>query len=195
MVADYTVSDQTEVIKVSAQGRRTRDVPMPSPLGVFGVVRGRQRTLRSGKGRETRPPSLTFETLARMEPYPVIETGIALITAPIIAAFARATATSKDEDRALFVQRTLIDSGVLYEGVRTALHNQTFGVAIHEAEWRVVDLLIVLEPGRCEVVYGNYDTYELLRANRDADSIAAHLATIILQALRETMADDWVVQN
>jgi ATP-binding cassette, subfamily F, member 3 len=31
---------------------------------------------------------------------------------------------------------------------------------------RVVDLLIVLEPGRCEVVYGNYDTFELLRANR-----------------------------
>ncbi len=35
----------------------------------------------------------------------------------------------------------------------------------------------------------------LLRANRDADSIAAHLATIILQALRETMADAWVVRN
>jgi ATP-binding cassette subfamily F protein 3 len=31
---------------------------------------------------------------------------------------------------------------------------------------RVVDLLIVLETGRCEVVYGNYDTFELLRANR-----------------------------
>jgi len=31
---------------------------------------------------------------------------------------------------------------------------------------RVVDLLIVLEPGRCEVVYGNYDMYEALRANR-----------------------------
>ncbi len=31
---------------------------------------------------------------------------------------------------------------------------------------RVVDLLIVLEPTRSEVVYGNYDTYELLRANR-----------------------------
>jgi ATP-binding cassette subfamily F protein 3 len=33
---------------------------------------------------------------------------------------------------------------------------------------RVVDLLIVIEPGRIEVVYGNYDTYELLRANREA---------------------------
>jgi ATP-binding cassette, subfamily F, member 3 len=32
---------------------------------------------------------------------------------------------------------------------------------------RVVDLLIVLEPGRCEVVYGNYDTYETLRAARE----------------------------
>ncbi|MCE9532852.1 MAG: ABC-F family ATP-binding cassette domain-containing protein [Planctomycetes bacterium] len=32
---------------------------------------------------------------------------------------------------------------------------------------RVVDLLIVLEPGRCEVVYGNYDMYEALRANRE----------------------------
>jgi ATP-binding cassette subfamily F protein 3 len=31
---------------------------------------------------------------------------------------------------------------------------------------RVVDLLIVLETGRSEVVYGNYDTYELLRAAR-----------------------------
>lgn len=31
---------------------------------------------------------------------------------------------------------------------------------------RVCDLLIVLENGRSEVVYGNYDTYELLRANR-----------------------------
>jgi ATP-binding cassette, subfamily F, member 3 len=31
---------------------------------------------------------------------------------------------------------------------------------------RVVDLLVVLEPGRCEVVYGNYDTYELLKAAR-----------------------------
>lgn len=35
----------------------------------------------------------------------------------------------------------------------------------------------------------------LLRANRDDDSIAAHLATIMLQALRETMADEWVVRN
>lgn len=33
---------------------------------------------------------------------------------------------------------------------------------------RVVDLLIVMDPGRIEVVYGNYDTYELLRANREA---------------------------
>jgi ATP-binding cassette subfamily F protein 3 len=33
---------------------------------------------------------------------------------------------------------------------------------------RVVDLLIVLEgDGRCEVVYGNYDTYELLRQARE----------------------------
>jgi ATP-binding cassette, subfamily F, member 3 len=31
---------------------------------------------------------------------------------------------------------------------------------------RVCDLLVVLENGRCEVVYGNYDTYELLRASR-----------------------------
>ena len=31
---------------------------------------------------------------------------------------------------------------------------------------RVVDLLIVLDHGTCEVVYGNYDTYELLRAAR-----------------------------
>jgi ATP-binding cassette subfamily F protein 3 len=31
---------------------------------------------------------------------------------------------------------------------------------------RVVDLLIVLEDGRSEVVYGNYDTYELLRSAR-----------------------------
>lgn len=35
----------------------------------------------------------------------------------------------------------------------------------------------------------------LLRANRDAGPIAAHLATIMLQALRETMADDWLVRN
>ena len=32
---------------------------------------------------------------------------------------------------------------------------------------RVVDLLIVLEDGRSEVVYGNYDTYELLRQARE----------------------------
>jgi len=38
---------------------------------------------------------------------------------------------------------------------------------------RVVDLLIVLETGRCEVVYGNYDTYELLRANRASAQKAA----------------------
>jgi ATP-binding cassette, subfamily F, member 3 len=31
---------------------------------------------------------------------------------------------------------------------------------------RVVDVLIVMEPGRVEVVYGNYDTYLLLEANR-----------------------------
>jgi ATP-binding cassette subfamily F protein 3 len=35
---------------------------------------------------------------------------------------------------------------------------------------RVVDVLVVLEPGRCEVVYGNYDTYELLRSSRDESS-------------------------
>ncbi|MEO2091049.1 MAG: hypothetical protein ABGY75_16380 [Gemmataceae bacterium] len=34
---------------------------------------------------------------------------------------------------------------------------------------RVADLLVVFEPsGRVEVVYGNYDTYELLRAGREA---------------------------
>ncbi len=33
---------------------------------------------------------------------------------------------------------------------------------------RVVDLLIVIEVGRIEVVYGNYDTYELLRSAREA---------------------------
>jgi hypothetical protein len=35
----------------------------------------------------------------------------------------------------------------------------------------------------------------LLRAKHEADPIAAHLATIILQALRETMADEWIVRN
>jgi ATP-binding cassette subfamily F protein 3 len=33
---------------------------------------------------------------------------------------------------------------------------------------QVADLLIVFEGGRTEVVYGNYDTYELLRAGREA---------------------------
>ena len=37
---------------------------------------------------------------------------------------------------------------------------------------RVADLLIVLEPGKVEVVYGNYDTYELLRATREAEEAA-----------------------
>jgi ATP-binding cassette, subfamily F, member 3 len=32
---------------------------------------------------------------------------------------------------------------------------------------RVADLLVVLEPSHCEVVYGNYDTYERLRASRE----------------------------
>ncbi len=32
---------------------------------------------------------------------------------------------------------------------------------------RVADLLIVFEPNRVEMVYGNFDTYELLRANRE----------------------------
>ncbi len=32
---------------------------------------------------------------------------------------------------------------------------------------RVADLLIVFEPHRCEMVYGNFDTYERLRANRE----------------------------
>src|SRR5205085_6973705 len=35
---------------------------------------------------------------------------------------------------------------------------------------RVVDLLIVLEDGSSEVVYGNYDTYELLRQSREKAS-------------------------
>jgi ATP-binding cassette, subfamily F, member 3 len=35
---------------------------------------------------------------------------------------------------------------------------------------RVVDLLVVLEGnGRCQVVHGNYDTYERMRARREAD--------------------------
>ena len=33
---------------------------------------------------------------------------------------------------------------------------------------RVADMLIVVDDGKAEVVYGNYDTYELLRANRAA---------------------------
>jgi len=35
---------------------------------------------------------------------------------------------------------------------------------------RVADLLIVLENGEAEVVHGNYDTYELLRAAREAET-------------------------
>ncbi len=38
---------------------------------------------------------------------------------------------------------------------------------------RVTDLLIVFEGGKVEVVYGNYDTYELLRAAREADAAKA----------------------
>jgi ATP-binding cassette subfamily F protein 3 len=36
----------------------------------------------------------------------------------------------------------------------------------------VADLLIVMEPGKVEVVYGNYDLYESLRATRDAEEAA-----------------------
>ncbi len=39
---------------------------------------------------------------------------------------------------------------------------------------RVADLLIVFEDGRTEVVYGNYDTYELLRAARERDAKSAN---------------------
>ncbi len=44
---------------------------------------------------------------------------------------------------------------------------------------RVVDLLIVFEPNRIEMVYGNFDTYELLRANREnaAKEVAEKAAT------------------
>jgi ATP-binding cassette, subfamily F, member 3 len=43
---------------------------------------------------------------------------------------------------------------------------------------RVVDLLIVFEPsGRVEVVYGNYDTYELLRAGREAAGYSRQTGT------------------
>jgi ATP-binding cassette subfamily F protein 3 len=36
----------------------------------------------------------------------------------------------------------------------------------------VSDLLIVMEPGKVEVVYGNYDLYESLRATREAEEAA-----------------------
>ncbi|HKB02805.1 MAG TPA: ABC-F family ATP-binding cassette domain-containing protein [Gemmataceae bacterium] len=36
----------------------------------------------------------------------------------------------------------------------------------------VADLLIVMEPGRVEAVYGNYDLYESLRATREAEEAA-----------------------
>jgi ATP-binding cassette, subfamily F, member 3 len=36
----------------------------------------------------------------------------------------------------------------------------------------VSDLLVVMEPGRVEVVYGNYDLYESLRATREAEEAA-----------------------
>jgi ATP-binding cassette, subfamily F, member 3 len=36
----------------------------------------------------------------------------------------------------------------------------------------VADLLIVMEPGKVEVVYGNYDLYESLRATREAEEAA-----------------------
>src|SRR5262249_34299322 len=36
----------------------------------------------------------------------------------------------------------------------------------------VADLLIVMEPGRVEVVYGNYELYESLRATREAEEAA-----------------------
>jgi ATP-binding cassette subfamily F protein 3 len=36
----------------------------------------------------------------------------------------------------------------------------------------VADLLIIMEPGKVEVVYGNYDLYESLRATREAETAA-----------------------
>ena len=43
---------------------------------------------------------------------------------------------------------------------------------------RVVDLLIVLEPNRCEVVYGNYDTYELLHESRERGESESDAANV-----------------
>ena len=40
----------------------------------------------------------------------------------------------------------------------------------------VCDLLIVMEPGRVEMVYGNYDLYESLRATREAEEAAERKA-------------------
>jgi ATP-binding cassette, subfamily F, member 3 len=47
-------------------------------------------------------------------------------------------------------------------------HEGTVIVVSHDRYFlnRVVDVLIVMEPGRVEVVYGNYDTFLLLEANR-----------------------------
>lgn len=142
MAEDYTISDQgRQALAVSNAGRKTVDIPMV--VGQLRATRGsRVRATGKNAGAETRPPMLSLDQLARMETYPVIQMGLALVIAPVVAQFARATATCDDPARAAFVQRALIDSGVLYEGARTALHNQVFGVAIHETEWRSVHLTV-----------------------------------------------------
>ena len=55
---------------------------------------------------------------------------------------------------------------------------------------RVVDLLIVFEGGKVEVVYGNYDTYELLRAAREADAKPAAKKAEVAEAPRTTQKQD-----
>jgi ATP-binding cassette subfamily F protein 3 len=42
---------------------------------------------------------------------------------------------------------------------------------------RVVELLIVFEDGRCQVVHGNYDTYELLRAEQKSGAQSTKATT------------------
>lgn len=136
-----TITSVEQARRTLTAGQQTVNVPM------LGVRRGATGMFwRGGRAfgwlRDTNPDLLGFDVYDMMRRYPTIYAALTLRKAPILAQIKKASVVCEDEAIRAFVQRTFIDSGILWQVAVTSLRAFDFGVAFHEIEWQVGDFEI-----------------------------------------------------
>lgn len=130
----------TAIAEVSAP-RRTRDVPMVAGQRRFAAGRFDNFAFI----RDTNPDSIGFDVYDLMRRYPAIHSALVLRKAPILSQIKRAQVRSDDEARRAFLDRVLVQSGLLFRLAVTSLRAMDFGIAAHEIQWQVETLDITYE--------------------------------------------------